>query len=501
MSQGFKAVPLSHLLNPITTIPLSHILNPHTDTLSSASLNPGREVSLAQILNPTREIPLAQILNPVEEQSPAIPSGLQVADGEPPHPEIVPTSSSHPQGHDGESVVLEDSASDAEKSIAKRMAENIIQGLQSDAVAPLADFWQTLDADFPPLQMADKLWDRSRCQDDPKPVRWVNRFYASCMRQILRRRGRVPVNSNKSEDSQRQSKDRCAASTDVINMVADRFGDKVYAGLAIKNFVLSKLFSVRQSQHAVLYSLLATELEGLIESTNKSIRNPAVVISLLWKENYSSICKELKMYNSSKGLLNPGPTFYGSADLDEPISPRISEKLKEKIMLVTLGDLSHKKRYRPEDREPHKIKPSPKVYTISRWTQSLKTLCTEIEEELCATVKNSFKEPLRWRSTLMLIERGSIRRDTKACVNWIIPLKLKGSDPEAKAQFDTGPGTKAELKEWLSLQLVTIGGDTCIRKVDDPLAFIWIQWYQRQHWPWLDKNSLEDGVDHGKTSR
>ncbi|KAI1128948.1 hypothetical protein F5Y10DRAFT_239185 [Nemania abortiva] len=499
MSRGYKAIRLSQILNPDRQIPLSHILNPPAEATSSRVPNPSREISLAQILNPAREIPLAQILNPVEEQSPITSPGLQVVDGPQPLAEIAPASSGSGE-HDGEPAAPEETANDAEKSIAKHTAENIIQGLQSSVEAPRADFWQTLSADLPPLQMADRLWDRSRCQDDPKPIRWVNRFYASCMRQILRRRGHIPVNSNKCEDSQRQSKDRCATSTDVINMAADQLGDKVYAGLAIKNFALSKLFIVKQSRHTVLSSVLVAELEAVTELPNKYIRNPAAVISLLWKENYSSICRELKLYNLSNGIVTSGPPFDDLVELDEPILPTISEELKGKILSVTLGDLSHKKRYCPEDAEPHKIKPAPKVYTVSRWTRSLRTLCTEIEEELCATVRKSFKEPLRWRSTLMLIERGSIHRDTRACANWIVPLKITSSNQGAKAQFDTGLGTKAELKEWLSLQLVTIEGNTCIRKVDYPLAFIWIQWYQKQYWTWLDKNSLEDGVNHGKTS-
>ena len=57
------------------------------------------------------------------------------------------------------------------------------------------------------------------------------------------------------------------------------------------------------------------------------------------------------------------------------------------------------------------------------------------------------------------------------------------------------PEGMAELKDWLSLTLLTIGGDMCIKKVDDPLAFIWVQWYQRQYWPWLDKISPEDSAD------
>ncbi|GAP86966.1 hypothetical protein SAMD00023353_2401200 [Rosellinia necatrix] len=501
MSQGYEAIPLARILNP-DNIPLSQILNPIEDR------------PVAQAVNANNAIPISQILNPsVEEEG-----RPRVAVSEPEveaHGEEQLTSDDSEQGDsnesgdgdsggddgEGEFVVVGKPASEPETSLARYLVAQIVQGLQSDVVAPRAEFWRTLDEALSPLQMADMLWDRSRCSDDPKPVRWVNRFYASCMRQVLRRRGHIPFNSNREcEDPQKQSKDRYAAATDIINIAADRFGDKVYAGLAIRSVALSKLFSVRQDRHAVVGSLLATELSSIIALPSKTIRNPAAVITMLWKEKYTSICGELKLHILSKGSTSSGgfDDLMDLADWEKPTHPTISEGLKERITGVAVGDLSHKKRYCPDEDELYRTKPSPRVYMICRWNRALKALAMEIEDELCQTVKKSFKEPLRWRSTLMLIERGSMRRDTRACVNWIIPLKIKGSNVEAKVQFDTGLGTKADVKDWLSLRLVTIQGDTCIRRVDDPLAFIWVRWYQRQHWNWLDQYSVEEEVDRDK---
>ncbi|KAI0467708.1 hypothetical protein F4859DRAFT_493366 [Xylaria cf. heliscus] len=413
--------------------------------------------------------------------------------------------------------------SDAEKSIAKHLAETIVEGLQRNVDAPRAEFWRTLDAGLSPLQMADALWDRSRCDQDPKPARWVNRFYASCMRQVLRRRGLIPINTNNlAEDIQKQSKDRYAAATDIINMAADKFGERVYAGLAsadsrcslsryihtdsnnvVNNVALSKLFFVRQDRHSVVDRLLATELGNMPEHTNKSVRNPAAVISVLWKEEYVSVCKELKLHNLSTEPVPLDGPFDGPKALmrwDEPVFPTISQQLKDKIMGVALGDICKRKRYYPEVEEVPKEKPRPRVYMITRWTQAVKALSAEIEAEMCPTVEHSFKEPLRYQSSLMLIERGGIRRDARACVNWIIPIRLRSVEYDPKVQFDTGPGTGSELKDWLASPLVTIGGDTRIRMVDKPLAFIWMRWYQRQHWSWLDKEPVEEAMDHDKTS-
>ncbi|KAI1738645.1 hypothetical protein F4680DRAFT_424532 [Xylaria scruposa] len=355
--------------------------------------------------------------------------------------------------------------------------------------------------------MADALWDRSRCEEDPKPVRWLNRFYASCMRHVLRHRGLIPASSSKQhEDPQKQSKDRYATATDIINMAADRFGDRVYIGLAVKNVSLSKLFFVRQDRHPVVDRLIATELSNIPEHTNKSVRNPAAVISVLWKEQYVSICRELKLYNLSAEPAPLDGPFDGPKELmrwDEPLFPIISQDLKDKIMSVALGDTCKRKRYYPEEEEVLKTRSKPRVHIITRWCKTLQALSAEIEGEMCPTVQQSFKEPLRCRSTLMLIERGGIRRDTRACVNWIVPIRLKkprSIQYEPKVEFDTGPGTASELKDWLSSPLVTIGGDIRIRMVDKPLAFIWIRWYQRQHWAWLDNEPLEESVDHDRTS-
>ncbi|KAI1747100.1 hypothetical protein F4782DRAFT_451233 [Xylaria castorea] len=245
-----RAIPISHILNPTggqsRTIPLAQILNPdqersHTISLAQI-LNPAenqpRPFTLSQILNPftpseePNPIISSQILNSVDEEPDDTSSEAQATQGEPPQTNIEPTSDDNEQ-HDVEPVALKEAVSDPERLIAKQIAETIIAGLQSDAEAPKAEFWRTLDADLSALQMADALWDRSRYEEDPKPVRWVNRFYASCMRQILRRRGFIPVNlNNQNEDTQKQSKDRYAAATDIINVAADTFGDRVYAGLA-----------------------------------------------------------------------------------------------------------------------------------------------------------------------------------------------------------------------------------------------------------------------------
>ncbi|TRX93560.1 hypothetical protein FHL15_005532 [Xylaria flabelliformis] len=514
MSQGYKANRLAQILNPPAeqprTIPISHILNPmgrQSRTIPLAQiLNPvqdqSRTIHLAQILNPVRNeqqpFAFSQILNPLtpcEEPDLIVPfesqsfhlineklddtsSKTQVTQRERSQTDNVPASDDSEQP-DAEFVGLEEVASDPEISIAKQIAERIIAGLQSNVEAPKAEFWRTLDADFSALRMADALWDRSRSEEDSKPVRWLNRFYASCMRQILRHRGLIPVNlCNQKEDPQKQSKDRYAAATDIINMAANKF---------VNNVSLSKLFFVRQDRHSVVDRLLATELGNMPEHTNKSVRNPAAVISVLWKEDAEPVPLD-------------GP-FDGPKELmrwDEPLFPTISQELKDKIMGVALGDTCKKKRYCPEDEEVVKTKPQPRVQMITRWCKALKALSAEIEGEM-----QSFKEPLRCRSTLMLIERGGIRRDTRACVNWIVPIRLKKPRSvkyEPKVEFDTGPGTASELKDWLSLPLVTIGGDIRIRMVDEPLAFIWIRWYQRQHWSWLDNEPLEESVDHDKMS-
>ncbi|KAI8953087.1 hypothetical protein F4801DRAFT_538417 [Xylaria longipes] len=538
MSQGYKAnrlaqvlnppeeqpraIPISHFLNPPAsqsrTIPLAQILNPvreqpHTIRLAQI-LNPAEDklqpFTLSRILNPPSEEPepitLSRLLNPIDEEPDDTSSEAQaITQGEQPQIDVGPTSGNREQ-HDVALVAPEETASDPEKSIAKQIAETVIEGLRGDVEAPRAEFWRTLDADLSPLQMADALWDRSRCEEDPKPTRWVNRFYSSCMRQILRRRGLIPVNlNNQNEDTQKQSKDRYAAATDIINMSADKFGDRVYAGLAINNVALSKLFFVRQDRHSVVGRLLATELGNMPEHTNKSVRNPAAVISVLWKEEYVSLCTELKLQNLSTQPAPLDGPFDGPKDLlrwDEPIFPTISQELKDKINSVTLGDTCKRKRYHPEEKETPRTKPPPRVHMITRWGKALKALSAEIEGEMCPTVEQSFKEPLRCLSTLMLIERGGIRRDTRACVNWIIPIRLKkprGVEYKPKVHFDTGPGTESELKDWLSSPLVAFGGDTRIRMVDKPLAFIWIRWYQRQHWPWLDSEPLEEGMDYDNT--
>ncbi|RYC58787.1 hypothetical protein CHU98_g7417 [Xylaria longipes] len=478
MSQGYKAnrlaqvlnppeeqpraIPISHFLNPPAsqsrTIPLAQILNPvreqpHTIRLAQI-LNPAEDklqpFTLSRILNPPSEEPepitLSRLLNPIDEEPDDTSSEAQaITQGEQPQIDVGPTSGNREQ-HDVALVAPEETASDPEKSIAKQIAETVIEGLRGDVEAPRAEFWRTLDADLSPLQMADALWDRSRCEEDPKPTRWVNRFYSSCMRQILRRRGLIPVNlNNQNEDTQKQSKDRYAAATDIINMSADKFGDRVYAG-------------------------------------------------------YVSLCTELKLQNLSTQPAPLDGPFDGPKDLlrwDEPIFPTISQELKDKINSVTLGDTCKRKRYHPEEKETPRTKPPPRVHMITRWGKALKALSAEIEGEM-----QSFKEPLRCLSTLMLIERGGIRRDTRACVNWIIPIRLKkprGVEYKPKVHFDTGPGTESELKDWLSSPLVAFGGDTRIRMVDKPLAFIWIRWYQRQHWPWLDSEPLEEGMDYDNT--
>ncbi|KAI0855763.1 hypothetical protein F4860DRAFT_529944 [Xylaria cubensis] len=542
MSQGYKANRLAQILNPPAelprTIPISHILNPmgrESRTIPLAQiLNPvqdqSRTIHLAQILNPVRNerqpFAFSQILNPLtpsEEPDLIVPtesqsfnfineklddtsSETQVTQRECSQTDNLPTSDDSEQS-DAEFVALEEAASEPEISIAKQIAERIIAGLQSNVEAPKAEFWRTLDSDLPALRMADALWDRSRSEEDSKPVRWLNRFYASCMRQILRHRGLIPVNlCNQKEDPQKQSKDRYAAATDIINMAANKFGNRVYAGLAINNVSLSKLFFVRQDRHSVVDRLLATELGNMPEHTNKPVRNPAAVISVLWNEEYVSICRELKLYNLSTEPVPLDGPFDGPKELmrwDEPLFPTISQELKDRIMGVALGDTCKKKRYYPEVEEVVKTKPQPRVHMITRWCKALKALSAQIEGEMCPTVQQSFKEPLRCRSTLMLIERGGIRRDTRACANWIVPIRLKKPRSvkyEPKVEFDTGPGTASELKDWLLLPLVTIGGDIRIRMVDEPLAFIWIRWYQRQHWSWLDNEPLEESVDHDKMS-
>lgn len=279
MSQGYKAnrlahvlnspeaqpraIPISRILNPTAaqsrSIPLSQILNPlpeqadaicrlspaqHGSQFSTPSqifLTPASDdigpVTLAPFVNLVDEdpelIPDSPIFNPTRDVPELIANSpiSNIVHEEPvdtPYTEI-------PNGRRGkrrlEFVASEQTPSDAEKNIAKQIAESIVQALQGDAEAPRAEFWRTLDPNRSQLEMAELLWDRSRCEEDARPTRWVNRFYASCMRQVLRRRGLIPLNVN-NEDSQKQSKDRYAAATDIVNMAADKFGDGVYAGLA-----------------------------------------------------------------------------------------------------------------------------------------------------------------------------------------------------------------------------------------------------------------------------
>ncbi|KAI0442884.1 hypothetical protein F4803DRAFT_575016 [Xylaria telfairii] len=561
MSQGYKAnslarvlngpeeqpraiIPISRLLNPLNpqsgSVPLSQLLNPLPEqanllnpfleqanvhqplvlnsiqhrpqllTPSQILLTPISEeigsVTLAPILDLAYEdpelIPDSPLFNPthdVPRLTPRSPT-FDISHRAQHHtPHIEGTSNRHIEQRDLELVAPDQTPTDTERSVATQIAEAIVQGLQSNAEVPRAQFLRNLDPNRPPLEMADILWERSRCEEDPKPDRWVYRFYSSCMRQVLRQRGLIPL-SFSHEDTQKQNKDRWAGATDIINRVADTFGDGVYAGLAINNVALSKLFFVKQNRHPVVERLLATELGNILSGhANKSVRNPAAVISVLWKEEYVRLCRELKLLKRSTEPFPLDRPFDGPNGLmqwDELVFPTISDALRLKIATTTLGDTCKRKRYFPHEPEVPKPRQAHRVYMISRWSRALEALASDIEAEMCPTVELSFREPLRFLSTLMLIDKGGINCDSRACVNLIVPIRLKKTrNLGYRVQLDTGPGSEPVLREWLPLEIVTMEGNTRIRLVDQSLAFFWVRWYQRQHWPWLDNELPREGDD------
>ncbi|KAI0195487.1 hypothetical protein F4808DRAFT_474567 [Astrocystis sublimbata] len=344
-----------------------------------------------------------------------------------------------------------------EKAIAKLFAEAIIQGLQSEIEAPEAEYWRTLDRSWTPLQMANALWAQSRCVDDPRPVCWVNRFYASCMRNILRHSEFDPQNY----DPENWHKQRSAAVSEIINMVADEFGDRVYVGLAIQDINLSKLYFVSQERYIVVARLIAA--------------------------GYRPICSILKMHKTSRRAAPLDGPFNGPRGLpicDEIVYPNMTEQLKEKLSDARLVDTSKRRRWHRDGEADLPRRAEPTVYSISLWGHNLTHLCEEIMGELGRDVRHSFKERLQCRANLMLIERGGLQCDTTACVNLIVPIRMlrpDGVECDPLVNYNTGSGNRL-LRDWLAKPVVSLRGSAIVKTTTEPLAFFWVRYYfERDH--------------------
>lgn len=86
---------------------------------------------------------------------------------------------------------------------------------------------------------------------------------------------------------------------------------------------------------------------------------------------------------------------------------------------------------------------------------------------------------------VVLLKRGGLRAQEKACLSMIIPIKTDRSD-NAQVQFDRGDEKDViAVKDWSTLPLATIENDIAIRRVNCPLVFIWVRFYKEEHWPWL----------------
>ncbi|KAI1173268.1 hypothetical protein F4777DRAFT_581165 [Nemania sp. FL0916] len=504
MEPCYKAVPISSLLNPTGEVSLSQIPQPAPRAPSADLAHPRDAVpdSIAvHLSNPTLtgDGSRDQSLNPAEEQP-------RVALHNVPIPSIENEDQYEYPSHD--LVITGNPATEAEVALAKRIADMIAEGLQSNVLAPRAIFGRSLNKDLLPAQMAETLWTRSRFFLDPKPVRWVNRFYSSCMRQILRKRGVIPhIPKRQSADPSLEYKDRSATATEIINVVADKLGTGVYAGLAIKGPPLCRLFPVRGHRPAVLTGLLIAELEkrpGLKLAT-KTIRGPAPVISTLWNEPYASICRELQLHNTGKQPFPPVPVFVfeNLPECNKAAEPGISEGLRTKLRRVVIEDIKQRRKTRfvPQQYRPYQTgSPVPRMYFITCWTTDLTPIRLEIEKELSLAVKKSFTEPLRRRTEVVLIEDGSMCGDKRACVNYIVPIRLSLPHYRPKVQFDLGPDTQVMIKDWLSLPLTIIEGEARIGGVDDILVFFWFRWYKKQYWDLMYQNFWEGVTDCDETT-
>lgn len=207
-------------------------------------------------MNP-REISITEILNPLQEQSYASSSKSQLTrEDEEDKVEYEAEAEAEAEVEVEVEAVDEDEAGGAaqtkmtptrnhpkkrnnikelDRLLVKQIAEHITLGTESDEEAPQSTFWRTLDPTLSQLEMADILWERSLREDDPGPVRWLNRFYAACMYRILQGRGSVSPSSEKVPAHQEKDKEISAESADVINLIANKIGVKAYAGLASMN--------------------------------------------------------------------------------------------------------------------------------------------------------------------------------------------------------------------------------------------------------------------------
>ncbi|KAI1109103.1 hypothetical protein F5Y14DRAFT_458577 [Nemania sp. NC0429] len=287
-------VPLSQLLNPLSPelspshIPRSEIpryrvspyqLPPYkvsSSRVSPSQINtPRRGIRITEIVDP-RRIPIDGILNSAQEVSYASTSKS--------------AKNSDDEGEDGEEISDSPQTSTTptrdvqEKTLAQQIAEHIIFGVQNDVEAPQSTFWRTINPMLSQLEMANILWERSLRDDDPGPVRWVNRFYAACMYRILSRRGSLPIGRENAPIHEKENRDLISSSADIINLIANKLGVKVYAGLAISNVELDQFSIITPDLHHAFSRLVVEEVSEVRKLPNKYVRDPASVISQLWDE-------------------------------------------------------------------------------------------------------------------------------------------------------------------------------------------------------------------------
>ncbi|KAI0399365.1 hypothetical protein F4802DRAFT_612424 [Xylaria palmicola] len=227
---------------------------------------PRRRISLAELSNPYPEDHVAALIrqpDPVEEETPVRPLDAEAPHEEQQQTKVQPAGGSHGHHVGAPAVVPADTTpSDPDMRVARYISRQIADGLHSDVAMAPAEFWRTIDPSLPLLQIANKLWERSKCRDDPKPE--------------------LAFEEN-SRDRESETKDLVAMFTDVINVAADKLGVKVYAGCAIRQ-LFQGIPHLQSEGYAKFGRLIAAELSAMGQLPDKSVDNPAVVISVLWKE-------------------------------------------------------------------------------------------------------------------------------------------------------------------------------------------------------------------------
>ncbi|KAI0172210.1 hypothetical protein GGR52DRAFT_549433 [Hypoxylon sp. FL1284] len=393
--------------------------------------------------------------------------------------------------------------SSSEIALSKSIATTVIRGLKSqDLDTRVPEAWRDLEGNMSQLEMADALWAKSSV-GNVKTIRWVNRFYSACMRSMLRRRGHLPHGARRE-----WTKDRAATSAHIINMAVNALGEagynhgyRIYNGLAVRNQGLS--MNVKKERQSIISSLLAQSLQEIDELEGDLLCWPAAVISTSWKEPFDAVCVELGLHNllryrtleNFQSIFNVPRTTSQHRDsimdlvnLNQLHFPAISDKLRRHIMNIKLGNIGAQNKKRFSLKECRKMQHPPEIYEVFYWPQKLQVLVKAIAKEVNPAVQASFPEKLVWRSALVLIEKGGIFAKERTHMSLVVPIKISGPS-NAQVQFDRGDETDPmEKRDWSALPPVAMEGEITIRKVDHPIAFIWIRWYGwNKHGDWLKK--------------